>query len=69
MRPMDQPTPRRPAIPYPTLPDGKYKYTTWDGQPLHFEPTHLPEIGQDLLLIDWMTNHLRRLFKRPAPTH
>jgi hypothetical protein len=68
MTPVDQPTPKRPAIPYPTLPDGKYKYTAWDGQPRHFKPTHLPEIGKGPILPVWMSERLRRLFKRPTPS-
>ncbi len=69
MTTMEQPTPERPAMPYPTLPDGKYKYTTWDGQPLHFEPTHLPNMRLGPILPKWVTKRLRTLFKRPAPTH
>jgi hypothetical protein len=56
-------------MPYPTLPDGKYKYTTRDGQPLHFEPTHLPDLGGGPILPEWMSKRLRSLFKQRAPTH
>lgn len=69
MKPMDQPMPHRPVVPFPTTPDGKYKYTTEDGQPLHFEPMNMPEIGENVFIPKSVTRRLRRLFRRPTPSH
>lgn len=49
MRSMD-----KPAIPYPTTPDGKPKYTTSLGDPLHYPPTRLPGLGTGQILPDWV---------------
>jgi hypothetical protein len=65
-----QPTPTdRPTREYPRTPDGKYKYTTWDGRPLHFEPYTIPSlVGDDFLIPAWVTKFFRKLFRR-ADTH
>jgi len=65
---MEQPTTSQPAIPYPTMPDGKYKYTTWDGEPLHYPSTKVPGLGNAQILPDWVHNFVRRLFKRATPS-
>jgi hypothetical protein len=66
---MEPTTAHRPARDYPMTPDGKYKYTTSDGRPLHFEPYRLPElIGEDFLIPAWVTRFFRKLFRRtPSP--
>jgi hypothetical protein len=61
---MEQPTTNRPALDYPRTPDGKYKYTTADGQPLYYPPTILPGLGDAQILPDWVHSRLRKLFKR-----
>jgi hypothetical protein len=65
---MEQPTTKQPAIPYPTTPDGKYKYTTWDGRPLHYPSTELPGLGDAQILPDWVHNLWHRLFRSSAPS-
>jgi hypothetical protein len=66
---MEPTTTSRPDRPYPMTPDGKYKYTTWDGRPLHFEPYRIPElIGEDFLIPAWVTRFFRKLFRR-TDTH
>jgi hypothetical protein len=61
-----EPTTRvRSTRPYPRTPDGKYKYTTQDGSPLHYEPYVIPDIiGPDFLIPAWVTRFFRRLFRR-----
>ena len=50
---------------YPRTPDGKYKYTTRDGRPLHFEPYTIPGlVGEDFLIPAWVTKFFRKLFRR-----
>jgi hypothetical protein len=50
---------------YPRTPDGKYKYTTSDGRPLHFEPTTIPGlVGDDFLIPASVSRLFRRLFRR-----
>jgi hypothetical protein len=60
MRSMEQPTTSQPTRDYPRTPDGKYKYTTWDGRPLHFESTTVPGLVSGPLL----AASLRKLFRR-----
>ncbi len=62
---MEQPTKHQPAIPYPRTPDGKLKYTTWDGRPLHYPSTELPGFFETPILPVWLTSRLKKLFKRP----
>jgi hypothetical protein len=55
----------QPTGDYPRTPDGKYKYTTWDGQPLHFEPATTPElIGPDFPIPPAVAKFFRKLFRR-----
>lgn len=61
---MEQPTTNQPAIPYPRTPDGKLKYTTADGRPLHYPSTELPGLGDAQILPDWVHNWARKIFKR-----
>jgi hypothetical protein len=62
---MEPTTTRRPTRPYPRTPDGKYKYTTQDGSPLHYEPYVIPDIiGPNFLIPAPVTKFFRRLFKR-----
>jgi hypothetical protein len=50
---------------YPRTPDGKYKYTTSDGQPLHFEPDRMPGLVGDYPQIPAsVTKFFRKLFRR-----
>jgi len=50
---------------YPRTPDGKYKYTTSDGRPLHFEPERIPGlVGDDFLIPASVTKFFRKLFRR-----
>jgi len=50
---------------YPRTPDGKYKYTTEDGQPLHFEPSTIPGLVGDYPQIPAsVTKFFRKLFRR-----
>lgn len=62
---MEPPTVSRPTRPYPRTPDGKYKYTTWDGHPLHYEPYTIPDIiGPNFLIPAVVSKFFRRLFRR-----
>lgn len=61
---MKQPTTKQPAIPYPTTPDGKYKYTTRDGRPKHYPSQKVPGLGDAQIFPDWVHNWVRKLFKR-----
>ena len=50
---------------YPRTPDGKYKYTTEDGHPLHFEPSTIPGlIGDGFRMPPSVSKFLRKLFRR-----
>jgi hypothetical protein len=56
---------------YPRTPDGKYKYTAWDGSPRYLEPYTIPDIiGPNFLIPAVVTSFLRKLFRhadtRPA---
>jgi hypothetical protein len=65
MRHMDQPTTS--TLPdYPRTPDGKYKYTTWDGQPLYYPSTKVPGVLKGPLLPAWLTKPFRRKSTRTA---
>jgi hypothetical protein len=57
---MKQPTTNRPTMDYPRTPDGKYKYTTWDGQPLHHKPVITPGMLKSPILPVWLSKHFRR---------
>ncbi len=62
---MEPTTISQPTRDYPRTPDGKYKYTTSDGQPLHFEPTTLPGlVGEDFLIPASVTKFFRKLLRR-----
>jgi hypothetical protein len=62
-----EPTTSRPTREYPRTPDGKYKYTTEDGQPLHLEPATTPElIGPDFPIPPAVARFFRKLFRRTA---
>ncbi len=61
---MERPAAKQPAMPYPTTSDGKFKYTTADGRPLHFPPTELPDFFEAPILPAWLTSRLKRLLKR-----
>jgi hypothetical protein len=64
-----EPTLRRPTRDYPRTPDGKYKYTTSDGRPLHFEPYTIPElIGPNFLIPAFVTTFFHKLFRRKQST-
>ena len=44
--------------------DGKYKYTTQDGSPLHYEPYVIPDIiGPNFLIPAVVTRFFRKLFR------
>jgi hypothetical protein len=65
MTAMEPSTTNRPTRDYPRTPDGKYKYTTRDGRPLHFEPYRIPGlVGEDFLIPAWVTKFFRKLFRR-----
>jgi hypothetical protein len=66
MSPMEPtPTARQPTRPYPRTPDGKYKYTTSDGSPLHYEPATIPDlIGPNFLIPASVTKFFRKLLRR-----
>jgi hypothetical protein len=69
MRGMEPTILRRPTRDYPRTPDGKYKYTTSDGSPLHFEPETIPGlVGEDFLIPAWFTRFFRKLFRRKQST-
>jgi hypothetical protein len=61
-----EPTTRvRSTRPYPRTPDGKYKYTTADGRPLHYEPYRIPGLlGDDPLIPASVARFFRKLFRR-----
>ena len=63
---MEQPTTSRPMPDYPRTPDGKYKYTTWDGEPKYYPSTKVrgPLKGPLVPVPTWLSNRLSRLFKR-----
>jgi hypothetical protein len=62
---MEPTTTRRPTRPYPRTPDGKYKYTTQDGRPLHYEPYVIPDIiGPNFLIPASVAKFFRKLFRR-----
>jgi hypothetical protein len=62
---MEPTTTRRSTRDYPRTPDGKYKYTTSDGRPLHFEPATIPDlIGPNFLIPAFVTTFFRKLFRR-----
>jgi hypothetical protein len=66
---MEPTTSSRRTREYPMTPDGKYKYTTSDGRPLHFEPATIPDmIGPNFLVPASVTKFFRKLFGRTA-TH
>lgn len=54
----------KPAIPYPTTPDGKPKYTTSLGDPLHYPSTKLPGLGSGQILPDWLHRLWDKRLKR-----
>jgi hypothetical protein len=65
MNGMEPTTTGRPTRAYPRTPDGKYKYTTSDGRPLHYEPYTVPSlVGEDFLIPAWVTKFFRKLFRR-----
>jgi hypothetical protein len=61
---MEQPTANQPIPDYPRTPDGKYKYTTWDGEPKHIPSQTLPGFFETPILPVWLTSRLKKLFKR-----
>jgi hypothetical protein len=62
---MEPTTTVRSTRPYPRTPDGKYKYTTLDGRPLHYEPYVIPDIiGPNFLIPASVTRFFRKLFRR-----
>lgn len=69
MSTMEPTTTSRPARPYPRTPDGKYKYTAWDGSPRYLEPDTIPDIiGENFLIPAPVTRFFRKLF-RSDPAH
>jgi len=65
---MEQPTTNQPMPDYPRTPDGKYKYTTWDGEPKYLPSQELPGLGDAQILPDWAHNLWYRLLKSSAPS-
>ncbi len=67
---MEPTTTSQPTLDYPRTSDGKYEYTTWDGRPLHFEPTKVPGlVGPDFPFPPSVAKFFRKLFQRKdAPT-
>jgi hypothetical protein len=64
MSPMEPTTTSRRTREYPMTPDGKYKYTTQDGRPLHFEPYVIPDlIGPNFLIPASVARFFRKLFR------
>jgi hypothetical protein len=55
---MEQPTPN-----YPTTPEGKPKYTTWDGRPKNYPSQKVPGILKGPILPVWLSSRLSRPFK------
>jgi hypothetical protein len=50
---------------YPRTPDGKYKYTAWDGSPRYLEPETIPDIiGENFLIPASVAKFFRKLFRR-----
>jgi hypothetical protein len=61
---MEPATTNRPTREYPRTPDGKYKYTAWDGSPRYLEPYTIPDIiGPNFLIPAVVTRFLRKLFR------
>jgi hypothetical protein len=61
---MEQPTTKLTMPDYPRTLEGKYKYTTWDGEPLYYPPETVPGLLSAQILPDWVHNWVRKLFKR-----
>ena len=50
---------------YPRTPDGKYKYTAWDGSPRYLEPYTIPDIiGPNFLIPAPVARFFRKIFRR-----
>jgi hypothetical protein len=68
---MEQPATNRPTRDYPRTPDGKYKYTAWDGSPRHYKSVIVPDlVGPDFPFPPSVAKFFRKLFRRkatPAP--
>ncbi len=65
MNGMEPTTTSRPIRDYPRTPDGKYKYTAWDGSPRYLEPDTIPDIiGPNFLIPAFVTTFFRKLFRR-----
>jgi hypothetical protein len=65
MSSMEPATSSRPTRDYPRTPDGKYKYTAWDGSPRYFEQMILPGLGFGFR--PGLIRHLRKHLKRATP--
>jgi hypothetical protein len=57
---MEPTSTNRPTMDYPRTPDGKYKYTTWDGRPLHFKSVITPGVASGPILPEWLRKRFRR---------
>jgi hypothetical protein len=66
---MEPATTSQPTRDYPRTPDGKYKYTAWDGSPRYLEPSSVPGLFEpDFLISPSVAKFFRKLFRR-TDTH
>jgi hypothetical protein len=62
---MEQPATNRPTLDYPRTPDGKYKYTAWDGSPRYHKPVTVPGlVGPDFPFPPPVAKFFRKLLRR-----
>jgi hypothetical protein len=65
MSAMEPATTNQPTRDYPRTPDGKYKYTAWDGSPRYLEPSSVPGlVGEDFPIPQSVIKFFRKLFRR-----
>jgi hypothetical protein len=65
MSAMEPATTNQPTRDYPRTPDGKYKYTAWDGSPRYLEPSSVPDlVGPDFPFPASVAKLFRKLFRR-----
>jgi hypothetical protein len=64
MSAMQQPTTDQPTRDYPRTPDGKYKYTAWDGSPRHYKQVKMPGVAKGPILPESVSEFFRKRFRR-----
>lgn len=65
MSAMEPSTTGRNTLDYPRTPDGKYKYTAWDGSPRYHKPVTVPGlVGPNFPIPAPVAKLFRKLFHR-----